>query len=71
MLSRSFVPAGFSVNVGAKDVRLAILASESKNVAVPSAYLVLQHLMEALAKGNGHYDWASLIEIVEHHAGKN
>jgi 3-hydroxyisobutyrate dehydrogenase-like beta-hydroxyacid dehydrogenase len=55
-----FEPAGFSVSLGAKDVRLGLAAAEEVNVPMPLSSVVRDRLLEAKAMAGEHKDWAVL-----------
>jgi 3-hydroxyisobutyrate dehydrogenase-like beta-hydroxyacid dehydrogenase len=66
---RRYVPAGFKLPLGLKDVRLALEAAAQLHVPMPFASVVRDHFLEALAAGMGEQDWAALAEISARHAG--
>ena len=57
---RRFLPAGFRLVLGLKDVTLALQAAHAVGVPMPIASLVRDRLMASVAKGRGELDWASL-----------
>jgi len=67
--TRRYEPAGFRVELGLKDVRLALAAAESARTPMPVASLLRDHLLEAIAQGDGERDWAALAEVARRHAG--
>jgi 3-hydroxyisobutyrate dehydrogenase-like beta-hydroxyacid dehydrogenase len=69
MLEERFEPAGFTVRLGLKDVRLVLLAAEAAGAPVPIASLVHDRLLSALARGQGELDWSSLGRIAATSAG--
>jgi 3-hydroxyisobutyrate dehydrogenase-like beta-hydroxyacid dehydrogenase len=64
-----YEPAGFQVTLGLKDVRLALHAAEAAHVPMPLASLLRDHLLEALACGDGDRDWAAVARVSLRHAG--
>lgn len=66
---RRYEPAGFPMVLGLKDVRLALAAGESARTPMPVASLLRDHLLEAIALGDGERDWAALAEVARRHAG--
>ncbi|HEY7612455.1 MAG TPA: NAD(P)-dependent oxidoreductase [Gemmatimonadales bacterium] len=66
---RRYEPAGFRLELGLKDVRLALAAAESARAPMPVASLIRDHFLEALAQGDGERDWAALAEVARRHAG--
>jgi 3-hydroxyisobutyrate dehydrogenase-like beta-hydroxyacid dehydrogenase len=66
---RRYEPAGFRLELGLKDVRLALAAGESARTPMPVASLLRDHLLEALAQGDGERDWSALAEVARRHAG--
>jgi 3-hydroxyisobutyrate dehydrogenase-like beta-hydroxyacid dehydrogenase len=67
---RRYEPAGFRLELGLKDVRLALAAGESARIPLPVASLLRDHLLEAIAQGDGQRDWAALAEVARRHAGE-
>ena len=66
---REFEPAGFRVELGLKDVSLALAAAEQARVPLPLASLLHDHLLEAIARGRGAQDWAALAAVAREAAG--
>ena len=48
---------------------LALRAAAGAEVPMPFASVLQDHLLEALATGKGHQDWAALADIAARHAG--
>jgi 3-hydroxyisobutyrate dehydrogenase-like beta-hydroxyacid dehydrogenase len=67
---RRYEPAGFRLELGLKDVRLVLAAGESARTPLPVASLLRDHLLEAIARGDGELDWAALAEVARRHAGE-
>ena len=64
-----FEPAGFRLELGLKDVLLALAAGEDLHAPLPLASLVHDHMLEAIAKGRGHQDWSALAAVAQEAAG--
>jgi 3-hydroxyisobutyrate dehydrogenase-like beta-hydroxyacid dehydrogenase len=65
MVERAFEPAQFSMELGVKDVELALASAREKGVQLPSAEMILGHLKHAVADGHGHKDWTALAEYFD------
>ena len=68
--NETFEPAGFSVRLGAKDVRLGLAAAEEVNVPMPLCSAVRDSLIEAKALGDEDKDWAVLSRVARTRAGR-
>jgi 3-hydroxyisobutyrate dehydrogenase-like beta-hydroxyacid dehydrogenase len=64
-----FEPAGFALKLGLKDVRLVLAAAEECAAPMPLASLLHDHLLSALAQGQGEMDWSSMTQVVARNAG--
>jgi 3-hydroxyisobutyrate dehydrogenase-like beta-hydroxyacid dehydrogenase len=64
-----FTPAGFALPLGLKDVRLMLAAANECAAPMPLASLVHDHLLSALAQGQGDLDWSSMTQVVARNAG--
>ena len=64
-----FEPAGFALKLGLKDVRLALAAAEECASPMPLATLVHDHLLAAVAQGQGEMDWSSMTQVIARNAG--
>ena len=64
-----FQPAGFTMTLGLKDVRLVLAASEAVKAPMPLASLVHDHLLSGLARGLGEEDWSAITRVVATDAG--
>lgn len=61
---RAYRPAGFTVPLGAKDLRLAREAADARNVSLPSADVLAEVFRAALSRpGAEQDDWASIAEV--------
>ena len=65
----AYEPAGFSMSLGLKDVRLALAAAEARAVPMPVASLVHDHFLAGVAQGEGDADWSGLARIAARNAG--
>jgi 3-hydroxyisobutyrate dehydrogenase-like beta-hydroxyacid dehydrogenase len=57
-----FENPGFEATTGLKDVNLALSAGETVGVPLPSANVCRDHLVSAIARGNGKADWAVMAD---------
>jgi 3-hydroxyisobutyrate dehydrogenase-like beta-hydroxyacid dehydrogenase len=64
MVERAYEPAQFSMELGLKDVELALATAREHGIALPSALLIRQNLLKAIAAGHGRKDWAALAEVL-------
>ena len=64
-----FVPAGFALPLGLKDVNLALAAANELQAPLPLATLVRERLMTALERGRAHYDWGGFASVIREAAG--
>jgi 3-hydroxyisobutyrate dehydrogenase-like beta-hydroxyacid dehydrogenase len=55
-----FEPAGFRLDLGAKDVRLAVQAAERKIVPLPLGAVLRDRFLAAEALGNAEQDWSAV-----------
>jgi 3-hydroxyisobutyrate dehydrogenase-like beta-hydroxyacid dehydrogenase len=62
-------PAGFRLELGLKDISLALAAGEELRAPLPQASLVRDHMLEAIAKGRAQQDWVALAEVPREAAG--
>jgi 3-hydroxyisobutyrate dehydrogenase-like beta-hydroxyacid dehydrogenase len=66
---RRYEPAAFRLALGLKDMRLVLEAADSARTPMPFASVLRDHLLEAVAQGQGERDWAALAEVARRHAG--
>ena len=66
---RRYEPAGFKLRLGLKDVRLLLAAAEAHGVPMPTASVLHDDLLTAVANGMGDLDWAALAEVSARRAG--
>lgn len=69
MADRTYEPAGFTTRLGLKDTRLALQAAHSRQLALPTASLVQDALLQALAHGWSERDWATLADLARNRGG--
>ncbi|MEX5383202.1 NAD(P)-dependent oxidoreductase [Cronobacter muytjensii] len=65
-----YSPAGFTMKLGLKDVRLAQQAAESKNVPMGIAGVLRDNYLDALAHGDQQLDWAALATVSARRSGQ-
>jgi 3-hydroxyisobutyrate dehydrogenase-like beta-hydroxyacid dehydrogenase len=63
MVERAYDPAQFSMELGLKDVELALATAREKGISLPSAELIREHLRQAIERGHRQKDWAGLAEL--------
>lgn len=66
---RQFTPAGFALKLGLKDLRLVLETAGECASPMPLASLVRDHLLSALAQGQGEMDWSSFSQVLARNAG--
>jgi 3-hydroxyisobutyrate dehydrogenase-like beta-hydroxyacid dehydrogenase len=64
-----FEPGQFALKLGLKDVRLVLAAADECAAPMPLASLIHDHLLSALAQGQGDMDWSSVARVVARNAG--
>ena len=64
-----YLPAGFTVPLGLKDAELALEAARELQAPLPTATIVRDHLLGALARGRESWDWSALATAVREAAG--
>ncbi|HSQ04622.1 MAG TPA: NAD(P)-dependent oxidoreductase [Burkholderiales bacterium] len=64
-----YSPAGFRLQLGLKDVTLALATAEEVNVALPTASLIRDQMLSAMAKNYGDLDWAVIAAVTAENAG--
>jgi 3-hydroxyisobutyrate dehydrogenase-like beta-hydroxyacid dehydrogenase len=62
-------PAGFKAKLGLKDLRLALSAAEQLEVPLPTASLIRDQLLNAVATGQGELDWGVIARLSAQRAG--
>lgn len=58
-----FDPAAFRLELGLKDVGLALSAGQAQRVPLPFASVLRDNLLEAIAHGDGNLDWSALSQV--------
>jgi 3-hydroxyisobutyrate dehydrogenase-like beta-hydroxyacid dehydrogenase len=58
MVDEAYDQVGFTAELGLKDANLILAAAEEAHVPLPSANTYRDHLLSAIAHGNGDNDWA-------------
>jgi 3-hydroxyisobutyrate dehydrogenase-like beta-hydroxyacid dehydrogenase len=66
---KSYVPAGFKMYLGLKDMSLALAAGAAAEVPMPLASLLRDQMLSAVAQGRGDLDWSALAELCAERAG--
>ncbi|HEY3253582.1 MAG TPA: NAD(P)-dependent oxidoreductase [Polyangiaceae bacterium] len=61
--------AGFKAKLGLKDLRLALSAADQLEVPLPTASLVRDQLLSAVATGQGDLDWGVIAQMAAKRAG--
>ena len=64
MVERAYEPAQFNMELGLKDVELALATAREAGVLLPSAELVRDNLRQAIDAGHARKDWAALAEYL-------
>jgi 3-hydroxyisobutyrate dehydrogenase-like beta-hydroxyacid dehydrogenase len=64
MARNEFVPPGFVLRLGLKDVGLMRKLADQVQAPLPLADLAHQHLRAAFANGRGELDWGALITVI-------
>jgi 3-hydroxyisobutyrate dehydrogenase-like beta-hydroxyacid dehydrogenase len=66
---RNFVPAGFDLSSGFKDVQLMLQASTDVQSPLPFAGIAREKFLAAMANGMQDHDWSAIYEITRMNAG--
>jgi len=64
-----YLPAGFKMRLGLKDIRLVLAAAESVDAPMPFASTLRDHLLAAIGRGMEEEDWSALAQHAAHNAG--
>ena len=57
---QQFEPAGFRLNLGMKDVNLAIQTAAASSMPMPFASLLRDRFLASVARGRGDWDWTAI-----------
>jgi 3-hydroxyisobutyrate dehydrogenase-like beta-hydroxyacid dehydrogenase len=69
ILARAFSPAGFTLELGAKDIGLVLANGRETRTPLPLASLLGDRYLAAMAKGRGELDWMAIALDVSADAG--
>jgi len=69
MAREDYEPAGFRLPLGLKDLRLLLAAAEDIDAPMPTASLIHEQFLTALARGYQDLDWSSLGLLSAENAG--
>jgi 3-hydroxyisobutyrate dehydrogenase-like beta-hydroxyacid dehydrogenase len=64
-----YEPAGFKLQLGLKDVRLALAAADDAQVPMPVASVLRDRFLAGVARGQGGRDWSAVAGLVAEAAG--
>ena len=65
-----YEPPGFTMRLGAKDIRLALQAAEAAGVPMPFASVLRDTFIDAISHGDGDIDFAGLASVAARRAGQ-
>jgi 3-hydroxyisobutyrate dehydrogenase-like beta-hydroxyacid dehydrogenase len=69
IVSEHYQSAGFKMPLGLIDMRAVLAAAEGKNLPMPVASLVRDHLISAIARGKADLNWSALARVAAENAG--
>ena len=69
--SDTYEPPGFRLELGLKDVRLALAAADAVGVAMPATSILRDVHLASVARGYGGLDWAALAKFAADMAGES
>jgi 3-hydroxyisobutyrate dehydrogenase-like beta-hydroxyacid dehydrogenase len=69
MVEQAWTPAQFAMPLGVKDVELALATAADAGMTLPSANLIHENLLAAIAAGRAGQDWAALAGHIAAEAG--
>lgn len=69
IVEEKFDPAGFTLRLGLKDMRLLLQTAEECAAPMPVASAIRDHLVSGLALGQGEMDWSSVARVSARNAG--
>ena len=64
-----YEPPGFSLRLGAKDVRLILAAADAANVPMPVASVLHDRFLTGISRGLGEKDWSAIAQLEAESAG--
>ncbi len=64
-----YEPAGFSLRLAAKDVRLILAAADAANVPMPVAGVLRDRFLTGISRGLGEKDWSAIAVLAAESAG--
>jgi 3-hydroxyisobutyrate dehydrogenase-like beta-hydroxyacid dehydrogenase len=64
-----FLPAGFVLRLGLKDIRLMLETAQECESPMPVASLIRDHFLSAMANGQAEEDWSSVTRIATRNSG--
>jgi len=66
---QKYDPPGFTLRLGAKDVRLVMAAADAANVPMPVASVLHDRFVTGIARGLGEKDWSAIAQLQAESAG--
>ncbi|GJD67616.1 2-hydroxy-3-oxopropionate reductase [Methylobacterium gnaphalii] len=66
-----YEPPGFTLRLGAKDIRLVLAAAEGAGVPMPFASVLRDNLIDAISHGDGERDFAALATVAARRSGQS
>ncbi|TXN23737.1 NAD(P)-dependent oxidoreductase [Methylobacterium sp. WL9] len=66
-----YEPPGFTLRLGAKDVRLVLAAAEAAGVPMPFAGILRDNFIDAISHGDGDKDFAALATVAARRSGQS
>jgi len=66
---QKYDPPGFSLRLGAKDVRLILAAADAANVPMPVASVLHDRFLTGISRGLGEKDWSAIAQLAAESAG--
>jgi len=64
-----YEPPGFTLRLGAKDVRLILAAADAANVPMPVASVLHDRFLTGISRGMGEKDWSAIAQLEAESAG--
>lgn len=69
IVSEHYQSAGFKMPLGLIDMRAVLAAAEGKNLPMPVASPVRDHLISGIARGKADLNWSALARVAAENAG--